>query len=77
MQMTSLMQQEPNAMAEIFWLAFKQLSEREQQAVLHKFKVSTDAWRVRTIKTARIAHALSGLVAWGGDALEDSERFIV
>ncbi len=74
MQTTFTLDQAPDAMAEIFWLAFTQLSEREKQAVLHKFKVAVGTLPTQTVKTAHIAHTLVGLVAWGGDALEDSER---
>jgi hypothetical protein len=63
----------PEAVAEVFWLAFKALNKPEQDAVLHRLlSVSAASARV-SLQPASTLLALRGLVAWGGDALKDSE----
>jgi hypothetical protein len=64
----------PEAVAEIFWLAFQALNEQEQQAVLARLRPARSSSLQLVAQSASTLLALRGLVAWGGDALEDSER---
>lgn len=64
----------PEAVAEIFWLAFQALNQREQRAVLHRLQ-QAKTLSEEILKPVHVLHELAGLVAWGGDALEDSERY--
>ncbi len=64
----------PEAMAEVFWLAFNGLSALEKQAVLIRLQTATDDVDFAP-QPARSLSELVGWVAWGGDALLDSERY--
>ena len=64
----------PDAVAEVFWLAFTALTNTEQQAVLKRLHEGADPSAKLVVQPATTLRDLCGLVAWGGDALEDSER---
>jgi hypothetical protein len=63
----------PEAVAEIFWLAFQTLNERERRAVLRKLRRAMPSPLVA--QPANSLRQMAGLVSWGGDALADSERY--
>jgi hypothetical protein len=66
----------PEAVAEVFWLAFRSLPEVEQRAVLERL-LQKPVPRLKTKLAPQPADhllQLSGIVALGGDAVEDSER---
>ncbi len=72
-------EQTPQAIAEVFWLAFNALGEPEKQAVLRRFQaVSEQEFNPNKsaieVKPVHLSSQLIGLVSWGGDALEDSEK---
>ncbi len=64
----------PEAIAEVFWLAFSALSKPEQNAVLTRLQTATDDVDLAPQPASSLSE-LVGLVAWGGDALLDSERY--
>jgi hypothetical protein len=64
----------PDAVAEVFALAFNALTNVEQQAVLKRLHKVTAPNTKLVVQPATTLRDLCGLVAWGGDALEDSER---
>jgi hypothetical protein len=64
----------PGAVAEVFWLALNALSEPERQAVLKRLQDVPVTQSTIVVRPVHILESLRGLVAWGGDALEDSER---
>jgi hypothetical protein len=64
----------PDAVAEVFALAFNALTNVEQQAVLKRRREVAAPNTKLVVQPATTLRDLCGLVAWGGDALEDSER---
>ncbi len=64
----------PEAIAEVFWLAFNALSEEEREAVLERLQGSLENGDISP-QPASSLRDLVDLVAWGGDALLDSERY--
>jgi hypothetical protein len=64
----------PDAIAEVFGLAFNALTNAEQQAVLKRLHEITAPSAKLVVQPATTLRDLCGLVAWGGDALEDSEQ---
>ena len=67
-------EQTPEAIAEVFWLAFNALSKPEQKAVLIRLQAATDDLDLAPQPASSLSE-LVGWVAWGGDALLDSERY--
>jgi hypothetical protein len=64
-----------DAMAEVFWLAFKTLSDSQRKAVLHRLQNGTRPQSQIIVKPVHILATLQGLVELGGDAVEDTERY--
>jgi len=64
----------PEATAEVFWLAFNALSAEEQEAVLERLQGTLENSDISP-QPASSLRDLVDLVAWGGDALLDSERY--
>ncbi len=64
----------PEALAEVFWLAFNALSEAEKQAILKRLQTTMDDVDLAPQPASSLSE-LVGWVAWGGDALLDSERY--
>jgi len=72
-KVVSSTQRTPEAIAEVFWLAFNALSEEEQEAVLERLQASCQL--DLSPQPADSLRKLVGLIAVGGDALLDSERY--
>jgi hypothetical protein len=73
-QTVPVIEQTPEAIAKVFWLAFNALSKSEQKAVLTRLQVTTDDVELSPQPASSLSE-LVGWVAWGGDALLDSERY--
>ncbi len=65
----------PEAMAEVFWLAFNGLSEPEKQAIMQRLLAVKEKKSNVVVKPVHLSDKLIGLVSLGGDAVEDSERY--
>ena len=63
----------PQAIAEVFWLAFSALDKPEQDAVLKRLLSASTPTVKLSPQPAGTLLALRGLVQWGGDAVADSE----
>lgn len=75
MQRTVESERTADAMAEVFWLAFKTLSEPHRKAVLRRLQNGVQAQPQIAVKPVHILATLQGLVDLGGDAVEDTERY--
>jgi hypothetical protein len=66
--------QEADAMAEIFVMAFRTLPRRVQVTILKRLQEPPSGIQLAPQPPGTL-RSLAGLVAWGGDAVEDSERY--